>query len=162
MCDGPSTPDATPGVDDESFETTDTQAWGIEHDYMQAMAPTNPLTVEDYYQGWFARNGAGFQLAGMNQVFVTNALMPFYPDALEPDDTPQAARPIVPVPYATSGTGKVVLDEIEMGAADAFELFNGSDAAVQLAGWQVEVFANGTTQDPTRIYTFPPFTLQPG
>jgi len=162
MCDGPSTPDATPGADDESFETNDTQAYGIEHVYMRAMSTTNPLTVEDYYQGWFARNGAGFQLAGMNQVFVTNALMPFYPDGLEPDGTLATARPVVPVPYATSPAGKVVLSEIEMGAADAFELFNTSDAPVQLAGWQVEVFANGTTQDPTRLYTFPPFTLQPG
>jgi hypothetical protein len=162
MVDGPSSPDATPGVDDESFETSDTQAYGIEHEWLRNLGPGNIVTVEDYYQGWFGRNGANFQKAGMDEIFVTRALMPFYPDALEPDNTLANARPITPLAYATSPTGKVVINEIELGAADAVELMNTSDVAVDITGWQLEVFANGTTQDPTRIYTFPPFTLQAG
>ncbi len=162
MVDGPSSPDATPGVDDDSFETSDTQAYGIEHLWLPGLPAGNTVTVEDYYQGWFGRNGAGFQQAGMNQVFVTLAGMPFYADVLEPDNTTAAARPISPVAYAVSPTGKVVINEIDMGAADAVELMNTSDVAVDLTSWQFEVFANGTTQGPTRIYTFPPFTLQAG
>jgi hypothetical protein len=162
MADGPTSPDATPGVDDESFETTDAQLWGIEHEYLPALPPSNALTVEDYYQGWFARNGAGFQKAALDQAFITLAKMPFYPDALEPDNTIANARNITPVPYTVSPTGRVVINELELGAADAVELMNTSDVAVDLTGWQIEVFANGTQQDPTRIYTFPAFTLDAG
>ncbi|MEP7028619.1 MAG: lamin tail domain-containing protein, partial [Candidatus Eisenbacteria bacterium] len=162
MVDGPSTPDATPGIDDESFETTDTQAYGIEHVYLPGLPAGNSITVEDYYQGWFARNGAGYQKPGMDEIFVTLAKMPFYPDAAEPDDAIASARPITPVAYGVTAGGRVVINELELGAADAIELMNTGDVAVDLTGWQIEVFANGTTQDPTRVYTFPPFTLEAG
>jgi hypothetical protein len=162
MVDGPSTPDATPGVDDESLEVSDASAWGIEHTYLPSMPAANKLTVEDYWQGWFALNGPGTQLAGMQQVFVTNAGMPFVPDAAEPDNTTTGGPAIVPVAHTTSPAGHVVLSEIHMGPLDTMELYNASQAPVDLTGWQLEVFANGTTQDPTRIYTFPAFTLQSG
>lgn len=162
MVDGGSTPDATPGVDDESLEVSDASAWGIEHTYLPSVPEANAITVEDYWQGWFALNGAGAQLAAMEQAFVTNAGMPFHVDGAEPDDVTAGAPAIVPVAHGTSATGRVVLSEIHMGPLDAMELYNASEAAVDLTGWQLEVYANGTTQDPTRIYTFPPFTLPPG
>jgi hypothetical protein len=162
MTDGPSTPDATPGVDDDALETGDAQAWQIETGYLTAMSPTNVLTVEDYYQGWFATQGAGAQQAAMDQVFVQLARMPFAADGYEPDGSTAQAHPVTPVGYAVSAAGKVVISEIELGAADAVELMNTSDEAVDLTGWQIEVYANGTQQDPTRIYTFLPLTLEPG
>jgi hypothetical protein len=162
MMDGPSTPDATPGTDDDALEAADGDAWQIEHVYLRAMSPANPLTVEDYYQGWFATQGPGVAQAGMDGVFVGLARMPFAADGFEPDGATAGARTITPVPYAVGPAGKVVINEVELGAADAIELMNTSDEAVDLTGWQLEVYANGTQQDATRIYTFPPFTIQPG
>jgi hypothetical protein len=157
MMDGPSTPDATPGVDDEALEAGDDQGWDIEHGWLRSVPATNAITVEDYYQGWFALFGSA-QAAGMEQAFVTLARMPFVADAAEPDDAPATAQPIAVVPYATSPGGTVVINEIELGAADAVELLNRGEAAVDLTGWQIEVYANGTQQDPTRLYTFLPGT----
>ncbi len=162
MMDGPSSPDATTGTDDDDLEAQDGDGWQIEHDYMRALSAANPLTVEDYYQGWFATKGAGFQQAGMEKIFVALARMPFAPDAFEADGTTASARPVTPVPYAVNPGGTVVVSEVDLGAADAVELMNTSDEAVDLTGWQIEVYANGTQQDPTRIYTFPPFVLEAG
>lgn len=162
MMDGPSSPDATPGVDDDALEAADSDAWQIEHVYLKAMSAANPLTVEDYYQGWFATKGAGFAQAGMDGIFVGLARMPFAADGFEDDGSLATARPVTPVPYTTAPGGRVVINEIELGAADAVELMNTGDAAVELEGWQLEVYANGTQQDPTRIYTFLPLTLEPG
>lgn len=162
MVDGPSTPDATPGMDDDPMEVGDGAAWAIEHDYLPSVPPANSITVEDYWQGWFALNGAGAQLANMEAVFVTNAGMPFRTDAAEPDNTIPAAHPIVPVAHTVSPAGHVVINELHLGPLDAIELYNATPDPVDLTGWQIEVFANGTTQDPTRVYTFPPFTLDGG
>ncbi|HKQ56823.1 MAG TPA: lamin tail domain-containing protein [Candidatus Eisenbacteria bacterium] len=161
LMDGPSTPDATPGVDDEIVEAGDDKAWAIEHTYMVQMPESNPLTVEDYYQGWFALNGPGFMQAGLNQVFVTLAKMPFAADTFEPDNTLSGAPLVTPLAH-TLAAGHVVINEIELGAADAVELYNGGPTAVDLTGWQIEVYANGTTQDPTRLYTFAPRMLNAG
>ena len=162
MVDGPSTPDATPGVDDDPMEVSDGAAWGIEHDYLPSVPPANVITVEDYWQGWFARNGANAQLAAMQAVFVTNARMPFASDAAEPDGIAAGAPSIVPVPQTVAASRHIVINELHMGPLDAVELSNGTPDRVELTGWQLEVFANGTTQDPTRIYTFPPFQLDGG
>ena len=161
LLDGPGTPDATPGADDDIVEVGDDKAWAIEHQYLVAMPESNPLTVEDYYQGWFALNGAGFMQAGLHQVFVTLARMPFAADAFEPDDALAAAPLITPLAH-TLAAGHVVINEIELGAADGVELYNGGPTAVDLTGWQIEVYANGTTQDPTRLYTFAPRMLNAG
>ena len=162
MMDGPSTPDATPGVDDDTMEAQDQDGWQIESVHLRSLAPSNIVTVEDYYQGWFATKGPGFQQNAMDHVYVTLARMPFAADAFEDDGTTATARPVTPVPYATTAGGRVVINEVELGAADAIELMNTGDAAVDLDGWQIEVYANGTQQDPTRIYTFLPLTLDPG
>ena len=92
----------------------------------------------------------------------TNANRKPTPNA-EPDDATATAQPIVPVPYTITTGGRVVISELDLGAADAVELMNTGDAAVDLTAWQLEVYANGTQQDPTRIYTFLPGTsLAPG
>jgi hypothetical protein len=161
LLDGPSTPDASPGVDDDIVEVGDDVAWTIERTYLPSLAPGNAVTVEDYYQGWFATQGAGFMQAGMDQIFVTLALMPFIADVAEPDNATGTAKPIVPLAHGIA-TGHVVISEIDLGPQDAVELYNSTAAPVDLTGWQIEVYVNGVTNDPTRIYTFAGFTLQPG
>ncbi len=161
LLDGPGTPDATPGSDDDPVEVGDQVAWDIERNYLHTLPPAEYVTVEDYYQGWFARNGAGYLQSGLDHIFVTLAGMPFAADAFEPDDTPAAAHTIVPLPHALAA-GRVVINEIELGAADAVELYNGSPDVVELGGWQLQVYANSADAGAPQIYTFPPFTLNPG
>ena len=88
--------------------------------------------------------------------------MPFVADASEPDGDNANARPIVPVAQTVSASGHVVINELHLGPLDTMELSNTTPSPVDLTGWQLEVFANGITQDPTRVYTFPPFTLDGG
>jgi len=162
LLDGPSTPDASPGTDDDPVEVADAVAWDIEHAYLPTLPPSNAITVEDYYQGWFARNGAGFMQAGIDAVFVGLAQMPFYVDAKEPDNVIAGAPTVTPVPHTVGAGQHVVVNEIDLGPTDSFELYNATPAAVDLTGWQCEVYANGIMNDPTRVYTFPPFTLDSG
>lgn len=163
LTDGAVSPDATPGSDDDIVETTDAVAWSIEHVFLPSPARAgNPLTVEDYYQGWFALQGAGFQQAGMDQVFVTLARMPFIADASEPDNAIATAQPITPLPY-TLANDHIVINELDMGPLDTIELFNGTPDAVDLTGWRIEVFANSTApEESLNVYVFPAFTLQSG
>src|SRR4029434_2225645 len=118
LSDGPGTPDASTGVDDDAVEVGDNYAWAIEHNYLTSTPASNPETVEDYYQGWFALNGAGFLQAGIDGIFVTLAKMPFYADALEPDNTIANAHPITPLPHGLAA-GHVVISELDLGPKDA-------------------------------------------
>src|SRR4029453_18267197 len=113
-----------------------------------------PETVEDYYQGWFALNGAGFLQAGIDGIFVTLAKMPFYADALEPDNTIANAPPITPLPHGLAA-GHVVISELDLGPKDAIELYNGSPDPIDLTGWKIEVFANGLApEEALHVYLF--------
>jgi len=161
LLDGPSTPDFSAGSDDDMVEITDDYAWRIEHDYLVSMG--NPITVEDYYQGWFVLNGAGFMQAGMDQIFVTRAKMPFFSDAFESNNTLATATEIGPVPYQLAA-GRVVINELELGATDAVELYNGSPNLIDLTNWRIEVFANGLApEESLNVYVFTqPRTLGPG
>ncbi len=163
LTDGPATPDATPGQDDDPIEAGDDVAWTIEHVFLpQPARAGNPLTVEDYYQGWFAVQGAGFQQAGMDHIFVSLARMPFIGDGFEPDNAIATARPITPAPYAL-GNNRVVINELDLGPLDTIELFNGTPDAVDLTGWRIEVFANSVApEESLNVYVFPPFTLEAG
>ena len=163
LLDGPGTPDATPGSDDDFTEVDDSYAWDIENTYLPSLPSGNPVTVEDYWQGWFALNGAGFMQDGLEHIFYRLAKMPFVPDDLESDGTLGTATPITPLPHATSANGKVVISELHLGPLDAIELYNSDDDPVDLTGWRIEVFANGLApQDSINAYVFPTFTLNPG
>jgi len=163
LLDGPGTPDLTPGFDDDGVEVADSYAWDIERNYLPALPPGNPVTVEDYWQGWFARNGAGFMQVGLEHIFVTLARMPFVADGFEPDGLLAQATPITPLAHAVSAGGRVVINELHLGPLDAIELYNAGETAVDLTGWKLEVFANGLpAQDSINVYVFPPFTLGSG
>src|SRR5262249_3503059 len=92
LVDGPEPPDETPGTDGGAADVSDSYAWHIEHDYLRPI-PAN-ITVEDYYQGWFALNGASYMKPEVDHVFVDLAQMPWYPDAAEPDNTLATAKPL--------------------------------------------------------------------
>ncbi len=163
LLDGPGTPDATPGTDDDIVEVADSYAWDIERNYLPSIPSGNPVTVEDYWQGWFARNGAGFMQAGLENIFVELAGMPFVADGFEPDGSIGAATAISPLPHAINAIGRVVINELHLGPLDAIELYNGADAPMDLTGWRLEVFANGLAlQDSINTFVFPTFTLGPG
>jgi len=162
LMDGPGTPDATPGVDDDPVESTDAIAWNIEHNYLNPLPASAAITVEDYYQGWFALNGPGYLQTGLDAIFVTLAKMPFYLDPHEPDNGIANAGTITPVAH-TLAAGRVVINEIDMGPLDAIELYNGTPDPIDLTGWRLEVFANGLApEESLNVYVFPAFTLQGG
>lgn len=160
LVDGPATPDESPGVDDDPVDVSDSYAWAIEHNYIPTI-PAN-LTVEDYYQGWFSLNGATFMKAGVDSVFNGLALMPFHLDAAELDNTLATAKPITTVPH-TASAGHMVINELDLGAQDAVELYNGTANPVDMTGWQLQVYVNNDTQQQVaRIYVFAPLTVNPG
>lgn len=163
LIDGPATPDATPGVDDDTVDETSQTAWAIETTYLRGTLPdAEAVTVEDYYQGWFALNGAGFHKPGVDHIFVTLSQMPFYPDAFESDNSTLTAGTVTPVAH-TLAAGRVVINEIDMGPLDAIELYNGTAQAVDLTGWRLTVFTNAAApEESLNVYVFPAFTLQPG
>ena len=160
LVDGAETPDETPGIDDDPVDVADSYAYAIEHNYVRNQ--TARITVEDYYQGWFALNGPSFMKAGVDSIFVGLAHMPFHPDGAEPDNALAAAVTLSPLAHSASA-GHVVISELDLGSQDAVELYNASGAAVDLTGWQIQVYVNGDTQQQAaRIYTFANFTLNSG
>src|SRR5206468_6391230 len=82
LVDGPETPDDSPGVDDDPVDVSDSYAWDIEHNYLLNI--TSNITVEDYYQGWFALNGAGYMKPGLDSIFVGLSSCPSIPTAPSP------------------------------------------------------------------------------
>ena len=160
VVDGPASRDETPGADDDGLEVADAVAWDVEHVYLPSIAATNPVTVEDFFQGWFARNGPAFHASAMNQIFVGLAKMPFAPDAAEPDNGVAGAGPADA--GGVHGGGGARRDQ--RGGPRPLRRGRALQrlAAQDLTGWQIEVYVNGTTNDPTRVFTFPTFTLRPG
>jgi hypothetical protein len=160
IVDGPETPDDSPGVDDEPLDVSDSYAWAIEHSYLTTL--TAHITVEDYYQGWFALNGPTFQKTAIDSAFIGLARMPYHADTAEPDNALGTARPITPVAHGAA-VGHMVISELDLGVQDAVELYNASPAPVDITGWQLQVYVNDDTQQQVaRIYTFLPLTVQPG
>jgi hypothetical protein len=163
LVDDAATPDETPGVDDDAVGVDDSYPWAIERTWLPGLPAGNPVTVEDYYQGWYGLFGANFLRPGVDHIFIDLALMEFYADGYEPDGTLAEAEPILPLAYSVSPTGGVVISEIDLGAQDAVEFFNSSPDPVDMTGWQIQVYVNGDAAPVvSRIYTFPQFTLDPG
>ena len=160
LMDGPETPDETPGADDDAVSVSDSYAWNIEHNHLRNLSAN--ITVEDYYQGWFLLNGPAFLKPQVDYVFNTLAQMPWHADSSEPDNTLATAKPLTLQPH-TATVGHVVISELDLGPQDAIELYNASPAAVDMTGWQIQVYVNDDTQQQVaRIYVFDWFTLQPG
>lgn len=163
LVDAADSADETPGVDDDGIAVGHDLTWAIERVYLPGLAPSNPVTVEDFYQGWYASHGPEFMRAQVDEVFVVKARMEFELDDFEPDGTLATASSVIPVAHNVSPAGRVVINEIELGAQDAVELYNATPNAVALAGWKLQVYVNDDTAPVvSRIYVFPPFTLGAG
>lgn len=155
VVDGTAGNDATPGVDDDIQDDTGALSWAVLEN--QLTVEPSPLTVEDFYQGWFSEHGAGFQQTEMESSFVGLAGMPFHLDPQEPDGTiGTATTPCLA--YTNAGAG-VVINECDMGPEDKIELYNAGTTAVDLTGWVLKADRNGFA---TASYTFPSFILYPG
>ena len=159
VVDGTATRDESPGVDDETGDETGSLSWQVLQDYLIPINPPQWITVEDYYLGWFAVHGAGFQAAEMESAFVGLARMPFREDALEQNDNIAQATVVTPFAYSVSGGAGVVLNEIDLGTADKVELQNTGNVAVDLSNWTVTSYWTGGSL----VYTIPnPFSLPAG
>lgn len=159
LVDGTGTPDQSPGVDDEPGDETGTLSWDVIENYMTTIGGTAEwITIEDFYQGWFIRHGAGFMQAAMESAYVGLGKMPFALDAYESDDTPPTATVVAPATYALSGG--IAVNEVDLGGEDRVEITNGTGSTVNLAGWRLLATWNGGST----TYTFPGAnsTIDPG
>jgi len=159
LVDGTTTPDESPGSDDEPGDDTGALSWDVIRNYMTTQSPPDWITVEDFYTGWFVRHGSGFMQTEIDSAFIGLGGMPFRPDAFEPDGTLQQAAAGSVHTYVSIPGGGVVLNEVELGSPDAVELLNVDTLAVSLTGWEITGERNATTP---ATYTLPAFTLQPG
>jgi hypothetical protein len=163
VIDGVHTPDETPLQDDDPVDDTGALTWQVITEYMTKLnPPSHWITVEDFYRGWFAVHGAGFMKTGVDSSFIGLAGMDFFADAYEPDDDTLNAVTVAPGTYNASGTGRAVLNELDLGSEDKIEVMNPGTTPVVLTGWKIKTYRNDYPLDSTRIYTFPAFTLYPG
>jgi hypothetical protein len=56
-------------------------------------------------------------------------------------------------------TGNIKINELDVGAADAIELYNADSQAINMTGWSFKAYTAGAVDVD---YTFPGFTLAPG
>ncbi len=104
MTDGPATPDATPGVDDEpGYEMTRSfdETWLVTSFLMAAI--TEPQSFEDFVDTWNA-NIPNPQSDTLNEMLYRNHNMQFFPDEFEDDNSLEKA---VRLSYAQVGGGAV-------------------------------------------------------
>ena len=160
LVDGTSTPDESPGSDDEPGDETGSLSWNVIQNHMTGQGgPDNWITVEDFYQGWFITHGAGFMQTEIDSAFIGLAGMQFFADGFEPDGTLGEARLVAPLSYSALGPGRVVINEIDLGSEDKVEFANAGTTAVDMTGWVLKSYRNGFA---TVTYTFPFFILHPG
>jgi hypothetical protein len=163
LVDGPTTPDLTPGDDDDVLDDDSGHVWPVLLSYMASLPSAEQITLEDFVTGWFVVNGPGFQAVAVNQIMNGINLMGFEDDAQEDDDSSLEAKTATIDSYALIGAaGGVVINEVELGAEDAVELYNSSNTAVDLAGWSIVASTNTTGGEPTLTFTFPAYALGPG
>ena len=162
LVDGSDTPDASPGVDDDPLDGpldgTRALVWDVLRNYMPGRDAVDWITVEDFHDGWFVRNGSDFLRDELDEIFVQSAQMPLAIDSYEPDDDLANASPIVPLVHLTSPDGGIVINEIGIEPS-RIELYNAGEAPVDMTGWRVEVRRNNL---PSSSFYFPEFTLYSG
>ena len=157
--DGTGTPDESASVDDDAIDGTGSDVWDVLLGYMKNIPLPDIITFEDFVQGWRAVFGPAYLAPELDNILNVLNRMGFEADAQEPDDTPAAAPAATLGSYALVGAGGGVrLNEVELGAEDAVEVYNSSNAAVNLLNWQIQASSNTVTV----TFTFPAYTLQPG
>ncbi len=159
ITDGPGEGDDSPGTDDDPLERPFSDVWEVLTRHMPLVAAPG-LTVEDFWDGWFSTGlNKGFPRE-METTFAFRNGIEFLPDPLENDDAAQIAPRLGPglLPRKLD-RADVIMSELDLGRADAVELYNPGSREVDLAGWKMVAFAPGYA---TVVYTLPSFRLGAG
>ncbi len=161
--DGPATPDATPGVDDDPLDGSASDMWAT-FEELANLDPGEIITFEDWVTAWDVANGPGYLAAELTAVLETVNQMDFAPDAAEPNDDPLSATSATVQSYSNQGpAGGVVINEIDLREGfNQVELYNSGDTAVDLTGWKIVGKTNAFSGLFAQMATFPSFVLQPG
>ena len=159
IVDGPVSDDTEPGRDDDPLERPFSDFWHVFTRYFATLTARG-VSVEDFWDGWFApQTDRGFR-ADMEAVFASINGIEFVADAQEGDDSAAAAasQSMARIPSLVEGA-RVILNELDLGSEDSVELYNAGDAAVNLEGWRLEA-----ARPDFRLVSaeLPDFTLEPG
>ncbi len=159
VTDGATTNDDTPGADDDPLERPFREVWKDLATYFPAV-DTPGLSIEDFWNGWFAPSVNNGFVTEMQTVFASVNGIEFVPDPQESDNSTAGAAlaAVGHIPALESGV-KVLINEIDMGRLDAVELYNAGSQEADLSGWKVLGLAKG--YDPA-TFEIPPFKLAPG
>ncbi len=162
IVDGPDTADSTPGRDDDPLQLPFSDVWKVLTRYLTTVT-TPGITIETFWNGWFASGINNGHLSEMQTVFSTVNGIEFVPDALEPDDSARQASPTsvakVPVPVAGA---RVVINELDLGSDDAVELYNAGDTDADLSNWTLVATATVDGAPSRTTWVIPAFRLPAG
>jgi hypothetical protein len=162
IVDGPTTPDESPGVDDDPLDGDNADVWMVLRNYMRLLDPSVFITFEDFFQGWKSVHGDSYQASELAEIFNTVNRMGFAADPQEPNDQPASATVLTPHSPNFSGTGGVVINEVCLGTVDGIELFNASSTDVNLATWKIVCSTNTASGTPELTADLPAVTLAAG
>lgn len=154
IIDSEATADLFPGVDDESLTQPMSKVWAV---FGTFKSLNKSITMDDFWKQWFILgNGADAQ---MKSGFADHNLLPYHEDSSEPSsNNKNSATPISAIDARITGAmNGVVINEIEVGANDALELFNTTNTSVDISGWKIQTARNPYTgvTNPTNSYTIP-------
>lgn len=158
ITDGPDTADGTPGTDDDPIQRPFSDVYKVLTGYLPSAS--RPVTVETFWDGWFAPSINNGYSAEMQTAFAGINGMEFLADTLEPDSHPGEASQagLAQLPNPSPGA-KVVINELDLGNVDSVELYNAGDSVADLTGWTAGAMTPGYG---TTVFEIPSFKLAPG
>ncbi len=146
IVDGPSTADSSPLVDDDPLVLPDgpSKFWRV---FTQYLPTATSISMEDFWDGWFSPGIANGYLTEMRQTFAGHGIE-YFPDAYEPDGSPQTARTVVAggphQHHTTYGVGDEDWSSIAVVAGTPYTF--ETDSLLSGANTFLELYAaNGTT-----------------
>jgi hypothetical protein len=163
ITDGADTADSTPGTDDDPLQRPFSDVWKDLTRYFPSVTLPG-ITVETFWNGWFAPGIDNGFLKDMQEVFADVNGIEFRPDAQEPDDSPFLAPTVTTplVPGVQAGAPRVVINELEMGLVDAVELYNKGDVEADITNWVMEATSQVNGSPSRASWRIPPFKLSAG
>lgn len=146
LYDKPSTPDATSGTDDDVMAIANPALayWRVIRNYLPG---AQSVSLEDFWDGWFAPSIANGYAAEMRSVFGAQKVE-YFPDDFEDNDNPSQAKSVVggspPTHHTIYGIGDFDWIQVAVAAGGAYvfettNLLSGADTRLDLYA------SNGTT-----------------
>ncbi|NNF08422.1 MAG: T9SS type A sorting domain-containing protein [Candidatus Eisenbacteria bacterium] len=118
IIDGASTPDPSPGLDDDPLELSLAEIWEVLNGPMDV---ANNITIEDFWDGWFSPSVDNGFSEEMEETF-GQLRVELFPDAFEDDDLPATATPLsldgVSAHHTFYGSGDEDFHTVEVMAGD--------------------------------------------